>query len=579
MRRDPTFARHHRLALAATLCALAAAAPARAADETSAPAPPDPGARAGAPGPPEAQPAPSDTGARAPEPRAAQPAAPASPAAGPEVKHVLYVPEIVKAQLREEIKEEVVSQAKRENWAKPNAFPEWLRRFRFHGDLRLRAERDLFGRGNAANGEFPDFGAINAGSPFDMRGIDIADDRYLNVDQNRTRPRFRARFGFDVDLGRGFTSSVRLANGEGPSPVSTQTIGAAPGEFSKYPIWIDRAFVQFEPFKGEAGGLALIAGRMENPFFTTEILWGDIVSVDGIALQARIPIGAGLTPFLVGGAFPLYTTGLNYPPEDTQKFAMFNKWLYALQLGADWRPAKSFGLKLGAAFYYFDKLEGRLSNDQCRTDLKFFTCNTDDSRPLFAQRGNTYMALRTPSADALAQEAAGAPEYQYFGLASRFRELAVTGRVEIGVAPALTVRLDGEWVRNLGFSRKQIAPVALNNLGACAAPASGELGRCPFAGGNEGYLARFTLGSPTQAEPWDWNVGLSYRRLESDATVDAFDDPDFGLGGTNLKGFVFGGGLALAENVWAVLRWMSADAVAGPTLRVDVLQIDLSTRF
>ena len=61
--------------------------------------------------------------------------------------------------------------------------------------------------------------------------------------------------------------------------------------------------------------------------------------------------------------------------------------------------------------------------------------------------------------------------------------------------------------------------------------------------------------------------------------IDAFADSDFGLGGTNLKGYFLGGNLALGENVWASARWMSANEVAGAPYAVDVLQVDLNAKF
>ena len=65
---------------------------------------------------------------------------------------------------------------------------------------------------NANGGEFPDFNAINAGTGFDVNAVDFTSDRYLNVDQNRTRPRLRARLGVDVDVGSGFTSGIRIGS-------------------------------------------------------------------------------------------------------------------------------------------------------------------------------------------------------------------------------------------------------------------------------------------------------------------------------------------------------------------------------
>src|SRR5262249_55373258 len=101
----------------------------------------------------------------------------------------------------------------------------------------------------------------------------------------------------------------------------------------------------------------------------------------------------------------------------------------------------------------------------------------------------------------------------------------------------------------------------------------------PYVGGRDGYQGRVTVGSPTQRKQLDWNVSAAYRYLESDAVVDAFADSDFGLGGTNLKGYILSRSLFVANNVWFPVRWLSANNIVGPTYRVDVFQIDLNARF
>jgi hypothetical protein len=486
---------------------------------------------------------------------------------------VIYLPETVKAQLREELKQEVLEQAKREGWATPNAIPEWLARIRLSGDVRLRYEADLFGAGNANGGEFPDFNAINTGKPFDVNFVDVANERYLNVDRDRYRPRLRARLAVGADVGSGFTAGVRVASGDGSTPVSTnQTVGT---NFSKYSIWLDQAFLQWEPLRRPTGSLAVLLGRFANPFFTTDLTWYADINLDGLALRGQMATGAGLSPFLVAGAFPVFTGAFAFPPEQPAKFGSLNKWLLAAQIGTDWKIGGAVLLKLGAAYYGFEGIQGRVS-DPCDTHLSYASCDTDESRPAFAQKGNTYMALRTPSQAALAAEASGlAPRYQYFGLASRFREAVLTGRLEVLAAPPLKVAIDGEVVRNLGFSAEQVSAVALNNLAPC--DPSGNCSR--FAGGRDAYVARLTLGSPTQGGPWAWSVWLTYRWVQSDAVVDAFDDPDFGLGGTNLKGYALAGSVGLAKGVYLSVRLMSANAVAGPPYRVDVFQVDLGAGF
>ena len=54
----------------------------------------------------------------------------------PGTKRVTYVPEIVKQQIRDDIKREVMAKAEKENWASPGKYPEWAQRIRFYGDVR-----------------------------------------------------------------------------------------------------------------------------------------------------------------------------------------------------------------------------------------------------------------------------------------------------------------------------------------------------------------------------------------------------------------------------------------------------------
>ena len=54
---------------------------------------------------------------------------------------------------------------------------------------------------------------------------------------------------------------------------------------------------------------------------------------------------------------------------------------------------------------------------------------------------------------------------------------------------------------------------------------------------------------PALEKRWDWNAGINYRYIESDAVVDGFNDSDFGLGGMNLKGFEIFGSLAISPRV------------------------------
>jgi hypothetical protein len=416
------------------------------------------------------------------------------------------------------------------------------------GDIRLRCELDNFPGGNDNTGAFPNFNAINTGPPFDTTGTSFPPE--YNVDKDRQRFRFRVRVGLIADLGDGFSIGIRGATGENDSPVTeNQTLGnannAQGGNFQKYSIWLDRAFL-----KWEAGGLperdlTIIAGRMDNPFFGTTLIWANDLGFDGVIISGRYQVVRGVTPFLTAGAFPVYNTDFNFANTNPAKFNSTDKYLYAVQGGTDWSINRDFHLKIAGALYDFNNIEGRLSNPftpLTSTDQG----NTDDFRPAFAQNGNTYMALRNivPTA---ANNFGQIDQFQYYGLATPFHEVAVTGRLNYNHFEPFQVSVTGEWVTNTAFDRGSIAAIAVNNRSTAS---SGTVGR--YIGGNSAWNVYVTLGSPVLQKRWDWSLGIGYRYVESDSVVDGFNDSDFGapLYGTNLKGYTIFGSLALSPNVY-----------------------------
>ena len=85
-------------------------------------------AERGAIRPAEVKPAPEKTAAASATAMQAEPATVARPETKPatdsKVVRLPYVPEVVKNEIRDQVKEEVIAQAKAEHWAEPNAMPE-----------------------------------------------------------------------------------------------------------------------------------------------------------------------------------------------------------------------------------------------------------------------------------------------------------------------------------------------------------------------------------------------------------------------------------------------------------------------
>jgi len=493
---------------------------------------------------------------------------------------VPYVPALVKQEITDEVKHDVLKQARDENWANPRTLPDWVNRWRFTGDVRTRYEGDFYPNTNDSTGAFPNFNAINTGAPFDVAGTEFSPQ--YDVNQDRERFRIRARIGAEVDLEDGFTAGIRLGSGQDDSPVTeNQSLGLANGgqggDFSKYSIWLDRAFLKYqvEQDNDPDKSFTAIVGRMDNPFFSTTLTWARDLGFDGITLEGRYTVLTGLTPFLTAGAYPVFNTDFNFASNEPSKFQSEDKYLFAAQLGSDWTINKDFNAKAAGALYYFDNVEGHLS----QPFVPLTTAdqgNTDDSRPAFAQNGNTYFPIRDIVPDAL-NNFGTIDQFQYYGLATPFHEVDFTGQLNYDHFAPIRVSLIGEFVQNYAFDSTKVSALAINNRGPNKP--SGALGS--YLGSNSGWIVTLTVGDAALQKFGDWSFDIGYRYVQSDAVVDGFNDSDFGapLYGTNLKGFTVGANLALGKQVWLGLHWMSADSIIGPPFKSDLVQFDINGKF
>ncbi len=511
-----------------------------------------------------------------------QQAAAAPAPAGEDEYRVTYIPEVVKEQIRDQLRTEVLSQARSENWAAPHQSPEWTQRIKLFGDIRMRQDNIMFPAGNNNTGVFPNFNAVNTGLPFDTSG-GAGFSPKLNVDQNRERTRLRMRLGFDIDLEDGFTAGIRMATGGNNSPVSTnQTLGSASsgsagqgGNFSKYELWLDRAFIKYEASLLPHANLLVLLGRFDNPFMTSsQIMWDEDVGLDGIAFKLTSPWQQGFKTFFTGGAFPVFNSDMNFPAaggstiDNSAKYQSYNKYLLAAQFGVEFKITDDIEAKMSLGYYDWKNIEGRLSAPYVPLGVND-AGSTDNSRPLFAQKGNTYRPIRNITPTGL-NGFGTTNQFQYFGLASEFRQIAWAGRLDFNHFEPLQVSLLGEYVKNMAFDRSAINTFAVNNGGAGA-----------FAGGDTAWYLGMNVGKAITAfdQRGDWAAGIGYRYVESDAVVDGFTDSVFGGGGTNMEGYTLSAAMALSKRTMMRVAYMSASQVAGPVLKTDVILLDFSAKF
>ena len=473
---------------------------------------------------------------------------------------VTYVPETVRQQIATQVRDQIMTQSKNEGWAQPNAMPEWVQRLTFFGDLRLRGEANLLQKSNYPY--FVDFNSINNSAGFDTTGGALPP--LLDSTENRTRFRLRARLGVDAKIDDAVMAQFRIATGNDNSPVSSnQTLGAN-GSFTKYAVWADRAFIKGSP----TDWLTLYGGRMPNPFWTSDLVFYDDLGFDGFAAQATPRFNERWGGFLTAGLFPVMNTALNFgstsPPANRSSR---DAYLVAAQGGVDWRISDDYAAKFAVGYFSFNGVQGQTSSP-CSILYSSDTCNTDNTRPLFLQFGNTVFPIRNivPNPNT----ANGGPAPQYYGLASQFGVLDLHGRFDFNNFKPIGVALEGDFATNLSYNKSQV----INR-----SPSNNFDANNQYKGGSNAYLARIIVGTPAIAKRWDWNVSATYKYLDTDAVLAALTDPDFHLGGTNARGFILGGNLGLARNTWLTTRWLSANQVSGPPYAIDILQIDLNVKF
>lgn len=501
-------------------------------------------------------------------------AAPAAAAGGMRVEpgdvRVPYISDTVRDQIRDEVKGQVMAQAQAEGWAAPNETPEWTKRIRIEGDVRVRDESRFYSSNNSDIAI--DWAAINQGSGFDVNpNTNLSLPPLANTRQNRVSLlRARARFGVLADISDSTHAGIRIATGNDDSPVSTnQTLG---GGLAKKSVWLDQGWLSYKP----AEWVNLTAGRFGNPFVSSDLLFSNDLNFDGLAAQfdKALP-NRDVTLFGTLGLVPLEYSSDSFPSRSQNKASSEKKWLLGAQIGASWKLNNDNRLRGALAYYDFRNVSGQVSQP-CALYAGADGCSTDWSRPAFMQKGNTLMLLRNIALNPL--DPAGTPQPQYVGLASKFQLLDLNFRWETKVAGSLGLRMDANYIRNLAYDEGGMFSRAnggiVNNFGG-----SGGTSRADFKSGGNAYMFQATLGKPVTLAKGDWNMLLGYKRIEPDAMPDGYNDSTFHLGGTNARGYYVGGSYALDKNTWVTGRWTSTKEVYGPPLAIDILQVEINTRF
>jgi len=382
-----------------------------------------------------------------------------------------------KASLAKAIKEMTDSAANK------SAGPTWLENLKFSGDLRLRME--------------------NVGYSGDNR-VD---------DKDRNRARARLRFGADKTwLDDQMLVSFRLASGSDNNPTSTNQTFTE--NFSKKPIWLDRAYAKYEPRC--APGLTAMAGKMGVPLVNTDMIWDTDVNPEGAWLQYKPKCG-DLSPFVNAGWWSLSEraqrkTDLHDVGSSTAfDYELINATLMQFQTGLDWQISKDVKYTVAATYYDFAGYDQTYPRTNGNTE----TTITETS-PL--GRTNSYKRV------------------------SDFRMIDLINQLSWKVCD-LKMAAYFEIVHN------------------CA----DNVDVTDYRGQDNGYAAGLKVGE--NKKKGDWSASYKYAWIEANSTPGAFNDADFG--GTNRKGHVVGGMYNLTDDLTLGLSFFLTEPISGSTSSAD----------
>lgn len=346
---------------------------------------------------------------------------------------------------------------------------QWLNDLKFSGDLRLRYEALQFTSGNPAE----------------------TDDR--------TRFRYRLRYGFEKKFSDEMKVGFALASGESTSGQNvdpTSTNQSFDNLFNLKDIFIEKAFATYSPSWAKFGPIdkaEITGGKFVNPFEqgSSDMVWDRDVRPEGAYEKASLNLldikDLDLKGYAIAGQFIL--------DEDSVGGGHADSELYAYQLGLNVVADTPFFEEpmnfLSALSYY--------SYSDYATNGNFLIGTTS------LARGNSNFIGAATELDA-----------EDFEVLEFYNELSI---------------------RPFGIGFRPFLDIAHN----AAAKSEQDDETWAWALGTKiGGLKKKS----------DWELSYAYRRIENDSVVGAFNDSDFGLGFAGKRGSVVKFGYALTDNIF-----------------------------
>jgi hypothetical protein len=325
--------------------------------------------------------------------------------------------------------------------------------------------------------------------------------------------RFYLRYGATMDLGGGFTAAARLASGAGSQATIVQSDNYLS---SQKAIWIDRAYLGWQPVKSSDMNLAVYGGKMINPFeadVASQMIWSAYFNPEGYSEKFSMKTG-GITLFanaeqmVAANDLSISTV----PQNDTA-----NQWMFGEQAGAIVPLGGNRAIKADLGWYKWNNVNDILLDDADSSTYQQQGNRRDNTGKLLNQFSVAEAGLEYTDKlpDTLPRPLAGLP-----------------------------VDVQGMYIKNMA---------AVNDPAVLGGDATGS--------DNTGYEAGVVLGQAKAAKTWE--AGYFYKMVEADATLSDLVETTYGPGGTNIKGHEVWLAYSPTANTQFKLRYYMTQPVDG----------------
>lgn len=367
-----------------------------------------------------------------------------------------------------------------------------------YGDIRARAE-------------YRDGDGVLLGS-----GASLSNAAKADISQNRTRDRYKLTFGAKTTAGD-FYSDIAFAMGSGGRS-DNATFGTTNGANNKEALYVKRAMVGWNA----TDWLALEAGRLANPLYTTSMVWDGDLTVEGLAEKANFKLG-NTDVFLT--AFQAQYEGDRRKNDNggvsSAGTGSTSNELLAFQGGAKFKITDDVTAKAALTYYTYTNN----NVEQARTGV--FTPAPGNA--------NTLSYVITPGATpTLANPLA----------TNDLKIIEIPGEVNFKLG-SYDAKVFGDYAYNIDGDDRYKA--ALANSTGVTQTAIRNAGNDDTA-----WLVGFGLARKQDSKPkqGDWSANLWYQDVGVYALDPNTPDSDFFDSRVNMKGVVFKGEYALRDNVF-----------------------------